>query len=108
MRPNPVKDKETRRLNHARNRDERLVKQRLRTDGIRSAIAMLKLEVGCSDCGYDERPEALDFDHVRGLKLFSLGNGAYTSIENVIDESEKCEVVCANCHRVRTVNRLEA
>jgi len=70
----------------------------------RSALAMLKLEKGCADCGYDKDPAALDFDHV-GEKSFSIGDNRLISWERLLPEIDKCEVVCANCHRIRTVRR---
>lgn len=71
-------------------------------------LANLKLEHGCKDCGYKDRPEAMDFDHVRGEKLFSLANRHGTSIAKLTAEAAKCDVVCANCHRVRTFNRKQS
>lgn len=70
-------------------------------------IAKIKLERGCIDCGYNKHPHALDFDHVTGVKEFSLAhvrlhNYAWSKIE---EEITKCEVVCANCHRIRTSDR---
>jgi hypothetical protein len=45
----------------------------------------------------------MHFDHVpgRGPKLFNLGSGDY-SIKTVQAEIEKCDIVCANCHAIRT------
>jgi hypothetical protein len=59
----------------------------------------------CADCGSDYPYYVMDFDHREG-KEFNLG-GAHTrkSIQAIIDEIEKCDVVCANCHRERTYNR---
>lgn len=68
-------------------------------------IAALKLAEGCADCGYDSHPAALDFDHVRGEKLFSVSRGAGYPWETVLEEIAKCEVVCSNCHRIRTTAR---
>ena len=70
-----------------------------------SALAMLKLEAGCKDCGYAENPVALDFDHVRGIKKFHFNSAGTRSWARILEELEKCEVVCANCHRIRTVER---
>jgi len=70
-----------------------------------SAISMLKLETGCVDCGYDSDPAALDFDHVRGEKTLGVGQMRGHPWERVFAEIDKCEVVCANCHRIRTSNR---
>ncbi len=63
-----------------------------------------KLEVGCADCGYKEHWAALDFDHVRGEKEINVCNAK--SISQAKREAAKCEVVCACCHRIRTVERM--
>lgn len=63
---------------------------------------------GCKDCGYAEHPHALDFDHLPGTeKLLTIGSGDSTTApwDKVLAEIEKCEVVCANCHRIRTYER---
>jgi len=70
-------------------------------------ITQVKLDRGCADCGYKDHPAALDFDHVTGEKLFEIGPAATRSWESIEAEIEKCEVVCANCHRIRTYNRRE-
>lgn len=75
------------------------VKFKVKTDGI-------KTEVGCVDCGYRTHPAALDFDHLPGIpKCFNISGAASRSWASVEAEIAKCEVVCSNCHRVRTANR---
>lgn len=66
-----------------------------------------KLERGCVDCGYREHAEALDFDHLPGVeKSFTIGQvGIRKNRDVLLAEIAKCEVVCANCHRVRTKRR---
>lgn len=71
----------------------------------RDRIAVLKLADGCADCGYAENSVALDFDHVRGDKLFNVSRGSGYPWQTVLDEIAKCDVVCANCHRIRTSRR---
>ena len=63
---------------------------------------------GCADCGYNAHPAALEFDHVNGKKLFNIGEeiGSY-SREKLWEEIAKCDVVCANCHSIRTANRRQ-
>lgn len=73
----------------------------------RGWLQELKLASGCVDCGYAEHACALDFDHVRGEKKFNLGSIATNGWDKIKAEVEKCEVVCANCHRVRTMRRRE-
>ena len=66
-------------------------------------LRIIKQEMGCIDCGYDANPVALEFDHVRGDKLFNLSTGgAWRSITAVQTELEKCVVRCSNCHHIRS------
>ena len=60
----------------------------------------------CVDCGGTFPYEALDFDHVRGEKLCNVSNAGHLKREIVLAEIEKCDLVCANCHRIRTKRRL--
>lgn len=58
----------------------------------------------CADCGETD-PVVLDFDHLRD-KEFSIGNQLIIrSWAQILAEIEKCDVVCANCHRRRTAIR---
>ena len=59
----------------------------------------------CTDCGVQYDPWVMDFDHLRDKK-FDVSTAAQNlSKEVVLAEIEKCEVVCANCHRQRTHKR---
>lgn len=76
-------------------------------NGTRERLDTLKLRAGCTDCGYNAHPQALHFDHIpgRGEKLFNIGAYVHCSWEKIEAEIAKCEVVCANCHAVRTHTR---
>jgi hypothetical protein len=52
----------------------------------------------------------MDFDHARGEKKYLISTVArkHISRENLDAELEKCDLVCANCHRIRTFERLRA
>ena len=58
----------------------------------------------CADCGVSYPWYVMDYDHVRGEKLFDLATAASRHMSLVLIEAEmaKCEVVCSNCHRERT------
>lgn len=59
----------------------------------------------CVDCGnIDVR--VLEFDHVRGEKLFNISESFWRKQEKIANEIAKCEVRCANCHRIVTFERL--
>ena len=70
----------------------------------RAKLAAIKLTRGCADCGYREHSCALDFDHL-GNKSFTIGLSVSNSWVRLLEEVAKCNVVCANCHRVRTMHR---
>lgn len=73
----------------------------------RAFITEYKKSRACMDCGYSnpEYPSTLDFDHVSGTKVKDLGSIQSWSVERILNEIGKCNLVCANCHRIRTVNR---
>lgn len=72
---------------------------RCRKDLKRKAIAYLG--GSCQKCGYSKCIEALEFHHRDPTqKEFSLGvRGLYRSFERVRVELDKCDLLCANCHR---------
>jgi len=61
----------------------------------------------CHDCGNRFPTECMDFDHARGKKLGDVSAMVLKTkpIALIKAEIEKCEVVCANCHRIRTSRR---
>lgn len=59
----------------------------------------------CADCGAQYAPQLMDFDHVRGKKLFNVSMGFSHSLDSLLKEIEKCDLVCCLCHRTRTWNR---
>lgn len=72
----------------------------------RSIVADVKLMVGCVDCGYDKEACALDFDHTEDNKTGNVGHLVSAgSWARIWEEVMKCDVVCANCHRIRTYRR---
>jgi len=60
----------------------------------------------CVDCG-EQDPLVLEFDHVRGRKKGNIAQMAHTHVwETVLQEIEKCDVRCANCHRRKSAHQL--
>jgi len=59
----------------------------------------------CWDCG-ERNPIVLEFDHLKDKtkdvsKMVSQNYG----VETIRKEVNKCDVVCANCHKIRTSTR---
>ncbi len=72
-------------------------------------VSSIKKDKPCQDCGKIYPPCAMDFDHREGeIKVNSISYLARrsSSIKVIKQEIEKCDLVCAVCHRVRTYNRL--
>ena len=59
----------------------------------------------CKDCGGKFHPDAMDFDHCRGKKLFEISKAGAKPLLRIATEIAKCDLVCANCHRIRTASR---
>lgn len=59
-----------------------------------------KEKLGCKSCGLKDH-RVLDFHH-HNEKSFSISDYYYHqySFENLVLEVKKCEVLCANCHRI--------
>lgn len=59
----------------------------------------------CTDCGRTFHPVAMDYDH-RGGKVKGVGQMCQSHPWPAIEaEIAKCDLVCANCHRIRTFRR---
>lgn len=59
----------------------------------------------CTDCGNDNMV-VFEFDHVRGKKRDDISKLVKRGCWSVVlDEIRKCDIVCANCHRIRTAVR---
>lgn len=72
---------------------------------VRQRLRELKERTPCTDCKQSFPYYVLDFDHVRGEKLFDLSGCKGWYWEAIEAEIAKCDVVCANCHRERTHQR---
>lgn len=79
-------------------------------DRRKSVIALVNdlKSAPCTDCGNTFPAVCMDFDHVRGVKVANVCTMVHEGMSQgmVLREIEKCELVCANCHRIRTADRL--
>ena len=61
----------------------------------------------CTDCGGTFPVPAMQWDHRPGTD--KVGDVSYLlgrlRKERILEEIAKCELVCANCHAIRTVHR---
>jgi len=72
----------------------------------RNMVAEIKLASGCMDCGYNTNALALEFDHRPGTKKnATVASLMYRSWDIILEEINKCDIVCSNCHAIRTFSR---
>lgn len=92
-----------------RNREREAEKQRVRklnrSKEITLFIKNLKESTPCTDCNKNYPACVMDFDHLRDKKFTISVSKANLSMKSLLAEIAKCEIVCANCHRLRTEKR---
>jgi hypothetical protein len=70
---------------------------------------LLELKSGkpCTDCGRMFPPQVMQWDHLPGVpKLGDISTDFRgRSRADTLEEISKCELVCANCHAIRTFRR---
>lgn len=81
---------------------EQFQRVKARKQRLRERFAEYKASLSCEVCGFSH-PAALDFHHRDGddkqvevAKMITWGN----SWETIMAEVAKCQVLCANCHRI--------
>ena len=62
----------------------------------------------CMDCYAEFPPICMDWDHV-GEKNFDISVAVNQCVdkEKILAELKNCELVCSNCHRIRTQDRRD-
>ena len=83
------------------------LRNRRNRDVLKAVVLPLKNKP-CTDCGKTFPPCAMQFDHVRGVKRCDVAHmmAVGYSVETVLKEIAKCDLVCACCHAIRTDKRL--
>lgn len=87
------------------NRDSLYIGERKKSDSRQRFLDAVVKTAGCIDCGYNESAIAMDFDHVRGEKINHVARLKFASWEKLTQEIMKCDIRCANCHRIVTQER---
>jgi hypothetical protein len=79
-------------------------KERKKIEKCRDFMVDFLLQNPCVDCGNSDI-RVLEFDHIKEKNTdvsILLSNG---KLKRLQEEIKLCEVVCANCHRIRTMRR---
>jgi 5-methylcytosine-specific restriction endonuclease McrA len=63
----------------------------------------------CAICGIND-PRVLEFDHIDpATKSFGIAQGLSSTLnwETILDEISKCQILCANCHKIKTAKQQD-
>ena len=102
-------EKKRHKLYYSANRDKFLERAKKHSRLKKDFVNELKSKP-CKDCGKKYPPICMDFDHIgndKRLNVSYLVSHGYP-MDQIIKEIKKCELVCSNCHRIRTWKRLQA
>lgn len=101
--PLDPRNREARLRHYYANKDQYLQRNREKRERLREWVSEYKARP-CADCGVQYPPYVMDFDHLDPTtkkdvvgRIIMMG-----SWKQLLAEVEKCDVVCANCHRERT------
>lgn len=96
------KRKDQKRISSQKQRDigNTYFRKVVRTLSTKLVVSLIKEEIGCMKCGDKNIPNyALDFHHI-GEKKHCFGSLISMGImDTLLDEIQKCVILCANCHR---------
>jgi hypothetical protein len=93
--------------NHYKRNKRQYTEKNLRSFKKRREFARKIKERPCADCGIQYPFYVMDFDHREDeTKEFALNSLTRVTMKALLSEIAKCDVVCANCHRERTYQRI--
>lgn len=80
-------------------KSEHIDRANRRTMLFKTIVNTIKEKYGCSECGIKIN-QCLDFHHVGSDKDYNIAQLTNCSVEKIINEINKCCVLCANHHRM--------
>ena len=95
---------EYRKKHYEENKKKYLDKAKRNTEEYRKQYYEWLSTKSCVDCGISDI-RVLEQDHLRDKEYNISSKIGGLTLEAMMPELNKCEVVCANCHRIRTINR---
>lgn len=91
---------------YLRNKEVYIKRAKIRTTEMRTWYKNYKSNLVCEECGFDN-PVALQFHHINPKdKEFTISSNIINrSRDEILQEINKCKVLCANCHLIHHSNK---
>lgn len=97
---------ESKRKHYLANREHYIQQARDKRAERRAYVVAAKTDKPCTDCKVIYPSYVVDFDHLGEDKDRDIAKMiTHSSLAKIILEIAKCELVCSNCHRIRTHTR---
>lgn len=92
---------------YQRNKDRYIAQARAKKDEYVAMMRQIKEASPCADCKQHFPAVCMDFDHREGeAKVADVSKVVMDGCwQKALAEMAKCDIVCANCHRLRTASR---
>lgn len=106
----PVAAKVYRRTHYLKHKAEYLARNTAKRHELREYVRELKEKTPCKDCNVLYPAFVMDFDHRDPSTKFDIIPRVVASygFKKLHAEIAKCDIVCANCHRIRTWRQIES
>lgn len=82
-------------------KEQTRIRDQSRKDAFRALVDEIKRSTPCKRCGGVFPPCVMDFHHREpAIKSFGIGTSGRAKLSRVKEEIAKCDLLCANCHRI--------
>ena len=88
----------------SRYRARAVERTRIIKDKLRQQMLEYLSDKYCLRCEISD-PRVLEFDHINPkTKSYSIAHGIASTLswKNIMTEIDKCQILCANCHKIKT------
>lgn len=104
----PKKQKEAQHRSYLKNIEKVKEKNKTYREKVRDYVRKEKESNPCMDCGINYPYYIMEYDHTESNKIKTVSWLASSgTIDQVIQEINKCDLICSNCHKARTWNRMQ-
>lgn len=103
----PEKQKQAQREHYLKYKESYQARNKTYREKVRGYVREIKESSPCLDCGVKYPYYVMEFDHLHSKTKTVSWLMSRGTIDQVIEEIEKCELVCSNCHKVRTWQRMQ-
>ena len=94
---------------YKKNKEYYINKSKNYRNKLKDIIREIKAKATCKDCDKHYHYSQMQFDHLRdkNFTISSAVGAGVVSMKVILEEIDKCEIVCANCHAFRTWSRRQ-